>query len=258
VTSGVPGSFPGAALGGWERRLASRVEGRFTEAEIRDLPEPVQRHLIMAIRPGTEITAAAAMTMHGNLKLGRWLPFRARQVLNPHEGFIWAARVAGLIVGSDRYLDGTGGMDWKVAGLLPVAHEEGPDVSKSAAGRGGAEAIWIPTALLPRFGASWSAADDSHISVCHTLGVTPIEARYTLDSDGRIKSVVFDRWGDPDKTGTFDWYLFGGEIADYRTYDGLSIPSAGRFGWHFGTDRWPEGEFFRYEVTSLRPLCHAA
>jgi hypothetical protein len=251
--------LPGGALGEWERRLASRVEGRFGEAEINDLPEPVQRHLILAIRPGTEITAAVALTMTGALKLSRWLPFRARQVLNPHEGFIWAARVAGLIVGSDRYIDGTGGMDWKLAGLLPIAHEEGPDASKSAAGRGGAEAIWIPTALLPRFGATWSAADDgSHISVCHTVGVTPIESRYTLDSDGRIKSVVFDRWGDPDKSGSFDWHPFGGEITDYRTFDGLTIPSAGKFGWHFGTDRWPEAEFFRYEVTSLRSLGLAA
>ena len=53
--------------------------------------------------------------------------------------------------GSDRYLDGAGAQDRKLAGLVTVAHGDGPDVSGSAAGRGGAEGIWVPIALLPRF-----------------------------------------------------------------------------------------------------------
>jgi hypothetical protein len=32
--------------------------------------------------------------MRGQLKVGRWFPFRARQVPNPHRGFVWAARAA--------------------------------------------------------------------------------------------------------------------------------------------------------------------
>jgi hypothetical protein len=213
----------------------------------------------MAIAPGTAIATAVTLTMRGRIKLGRWLPFRAKQVLNPYEGFIWAARVAGLIVGSDRYLDGIGEMHWKLAGLLPVANEVGPDVSKSAAGRAGAEAVWIPTALLPRSGAIWSADDDGrHICVRHTLDVTPIEVEYAVKPDGRIESLVFDRWGDPARSGTFGWHRFGGEITRYRTFDGLSIPSSGRLGWHYGTDQWPAGEFFHYEVTSLRRLVRRA
>jgi hypothetical protein len=53
-------------------------------------------------------------------------------VLNPHRGFVWAARAAGVIAGSDRYLDGVGGMDWKLAGLLTVAQAEGQDMSRSS------------------------------------------------------------------------------------------------------------------------------
>ena len=249
---------PGRELEDWEQRLTGHVEGCLTEAEIKGLAEPVQRHLAMAIRPGTEIVAAVALTMRGSIKLGRWLPFRAQQVLNPHEGFIWAARIAGLIVGSDRYRDGGGGMNWRLAGLLPLVNEAGPDVSMSAAGRGGAEAVWVPTALLPRFGVTWSAADENHISFRHTLGGTPIEVNCVLAPDGRIESLVFDRWGKPTKSDPYGWYPFGGEICAYRHVDGLNIPSAGRLGWHFGTDRWPEGEFFRYEITSLRRLRNPA
>jgi hypothetical protein len=189
--------------------------------------------------------------MRGQIKVGRWLPFRARQVLSPHHGFVWAARAAGVIAGSDRYVNGEGGMDWKLAGLVTVAHAEGPDVSRSAAGRAGAEAVWVPTALLPRFGVRWSASDADQVTARYQLGETPLEVHYRLDQDGRIVSLVFDRWGDPDNSGTWAWHPFGGEITGYSTFDGVTIPSAGRVGWFFGTDRWADGEFFRYQITDL-------
>lgn len=203
----------------WEDRLLGKpAPAVFTGAELDGLAEPVRRHLKRAIAPDTPLTRCARITMHGSIKLGRWLPFHARQVLNPVDGFFWAARVAGVIAGSHHYLDGVGGMDWKLAGLVTVAHEAGPEVSRSAAGRGGAEAVWLPTALLPRFGVRWSADDDTHITAHYRLGDTPIDIRYTLGSDGRISSFAFDRWGDPAKTGRWAWHPFGGEITAQRTF----------------------------------------
>ena len=32
----------------------------------------------------------------------------------------------------------------------------------------------------------------------------------------------------------------------------MTIPGSGRLGWHYGTDRWSEGEFFWYHITDLR------
>ncbi len=85
---------------------------------------------------------------------------------------MWAARAAGIIAGSDRYVDGNGGPDWKLLGLLTVAHAEGPEVSQSAAGRAGAEAIWLPTALLPRFGVRWSVGPDGQVAAGFRVGDT--------------------------------------------------------------------------------------
>jgi hypothetical protein len=31
----------------------------------------------------------------------------------------------------------------------------------------------------------------------------------------------------------------------------VTIPSGGQLGWFFGTDRWPAGEFFHYQITDL-------
>jgi hypothetical protein len=100
--------------------------------------------------------------MRGSVKLGsRWLRFRGHEVLSPHHGLLWAVRMGGVITGSDRYLDAEGSMQWKVLGVVPVVNADGPDVSRSTAGRVGAEAVWVPTALLPRFGVSWRASDTS-------------------------------------------------------------------------------------------------
>lgn len=235
--------------------LLRPAEGdEFSADELNGLPEPVQRYFNASIAVGTPIATSARLWMKGEIKVKKWLPFKARQVLSPHVGFVWSGRAAGLIVGSDSYFEGTGLLDWKVAGLITVAHAEGVDVSRSAAGRAGAEAIWLPTALLPRFGVRWSAEGPDRITAAFSLGEARLRLELHIDEVGRIQSLVFERWGDPDITGTFGEYPFGGVITEYENFDGLTIPSAGRLGWRFGTDGWPEGEFFRYEITGLQPF----
>lgn len=95
----------------------------------------------------------------------------------------------------------------------------------------------------------WTAQDDTHITAHYQVDGTPVDVHRTLDHDGAIRSLAFNRWGDPDKTGQWGWHPFGGEITRQRTFGGLTIPSSGRLGWHFGTDRWHDGEFFRYKIT---------
>ena len=73
-----------------------------------------------------------------------------------------------------------------------------------------------------------------------------------MADDGHIRSLVLERWGDPDNTGKWELHPFGGAVTGYKTFDGVTVPSAGRVGWFFGTDRWEQGEFFRYRITDLR------
>jgi hypothetical protein len=77
---------------------------------------------------------------------------------------------------------------------------------------------------------------------------------YRLDSDARVESISLERWGDPDNTGTFGLHKFGGTMTEHRTFDGITIPTKGRVGWHFETERWALGEFFRFHITSVEPL----
>jgi hypothetical protein len=240
--------------GGVESRLWQEPEpGGFIVEEVEALPEPVRRHLRMAISPGAPLDQTARLRMRGRIKVGRWLPFRATQVLSPHRGFVWTARVGGVITGSDSYLDGAGEMRWKLASLVTVAHGAGPDVSRSAAGRVAAEAIWLPTSLLPRCGVRWTDDGCDRASLDYQLGSHPVTVTYQLDPAGRITSLVFDRWGDPDNVGLWGWHPFGGEVTSYARFGGLTVPSEGLMGWHFGTNRWPDGAFFQFRITNLQP-----
>jgi uncharacterized protein DUF6544 len=203
------------------RVTESALAGSFTRDELEGLPEPARRFLAAAIAPGTPLAVTARLAMRSSIKLGkRWLAFRAHEVLAPHRGFVWAARVGGVMVGSDRFADGQGAMNWKLLGLVPVMRADGGDVSRSAAGRAGGEAIWVPTALLPRFGVTWTAIDDRHVTAQYRLDELDVELRIGLDERARIRSLVVDRWGDPDRTGTWGLHLFGLEVTGYATFDG--------------------------------------
>ncbi len=122
-----------------EERLRRRAaSGRFDDGELQGLPEPVRRYFRAAVAPGAPLARAAEVKMRGKLKLnGRWLSMSASEVLAPHDGFVWRARVAGMIAGSDRCVDGHGAMNWKLLGLFRIAHAEGPDTTRSAAARAG-------------------------------------------------------------------------------------------------------------------------
>ncbi len=142
-------------------------------------------------------------------------------------------------------------MDWRLFGLIPVMRSAGPDVSRSAAERAAAEAVWVPTSLLPRWGVEWSAMGHDRIRARFRIAEYPVQLDLSLSAGGLVRTVVFKRWGDPDGSGNFGLHHFGGEFTDHAGFGGVTIPVEGRLGWHFGTDRWTEGEFFRYRITDL-------
>ena len=145
-----------------EAALLRDPQGEFSHSDLEGLPVPVASYFRAAVTPGTPLALSARIHMRGRIKIGRWVPFTAREVLTPHVGFIWAARAAGIVSGSDRFVDGHGEMDWRLFGRLAVMRAAGPDVSRSAAERAAAEAVWVPTSLLPGFGVEWSVEGDDH------------------------------------------------------------------------------------------------
>lgn len=238
----------------WRRLTASpsAVAGAFDPADVDTLPAPARRFLRHALRPGVPLASTVVLTMTGELRLRRWLPFRARQVLVAGRGFVWAPRVGRpplVVTGADTHVDGRGSLAFRLWGVLPIARESGPDTDRSTAGRLAAETVvWLPQALTPAMGATWAAVDDAHATVSVPAGDHTIDVTVTVDSEGRLRAVQLQRWGTPDgaEPGV---YPFGGDVDAETTFDGVTIPSQGRVGWWWGTDRQGDGVFFRYRIT---------
>jgi hypothetical protein len=219
-----------------------------------DVAEPVRRYFDAAMPDGPVTASAAVLEMRGQIRIGRWLPFTAQQLLAPRLGTVWEATVGHVIVGSDRYVGGTGGMDWKLFGLIPFVHAEGPDVTRSAAERAAGESIWVPYAVAPWTNTRWAAEGPDRITGAFDTDGHEVSVEHRLDRDGRLITSSFLRWGDPDRTGTWGQHPFGVEVSAHRRFGAVCIPAAGEAGWHFGQDRWRGGAFFRFEITSYRPI----
>ena len=224
------------------------VKLTFQPGQLSGLPEDVRRYLEHAIAPETPLASAVRLRMHGEIKLGRWLPFTADQVIHWGHGMIWRAtvRMYGMpITGFDRLLDGEGCDAVEAAGHHP--DHDRPEITRSAAGRVIAESVWLTSALC-RDDAAWTGQEALHPKALLTVEGEPGEVALTIDAAGRLQNLRMRRWGNPGGGG-FRYDDFGGTAEEEGTFDGYTIPTRLRIGWYFGTNRFEaDGEFFRVTV----------
>lgn len=237
----------------WE--TAPRDAPRFDPVSIASLPPSVRRYLEHTIEPGAVLARSALVRMEGTIRLGGdWRDFEAEQVLRWDRGFVWRARTSmkGLPVsGADRFVDGDGSMRWKMLGLVPVMTASGPQISRAAAGRFHAEALWLPGALVSDE-LRWSEVDPVHPHACIRGHGEQSDLDLTIDKQGAVRALSLPRWyqGTPETPAHYE--PFGGRCGVDRTFDGITIPTRYQLGWFWGTDRWEdEGEFFRCTLTSV-------
>lgn len=220
---------------------------RFDPADFAHLPDAAQRYLSGAIAKGTPLASAVRLRMHGSIRLKRWRRFVAEEVIVHGRGMIWRAKVRmGVfgVRGFDRYVDGVGAMQWKLGGVVSVVRARGADVTRSAAGRFAAESIWLPSAFCDER-VTWRAED--HV----------VHARLPIDGNaeevalslslGCLQQVSLKRWGNPDD-GAFASIDFGAQVEQQARFGGYTIPARVRVGWHFGTPRFEEGQFFHATI----------
>ncbi len=229
-------------------------ESVFRPGDLSHSPREVRSYLEHAVAPGTRLARAVRLRMQGEVKLQRWLPFKAEQVIVWGRGFVWRATVrmfALPIRGFDRLLDGEGQMRWKLFGLVPIMTASGPDIARSAAGRVAGEAMWLPSVLCTN-DVLWKAPTPSQLQARFTAHGETSDLEITVDGSGRPKTIKVARWGNPEK-GEFHYADFGVVVEEESTFGGYTIPTRLRAGWYFGTDRFEsEGEFFRANITEAK------
>lgn len=231
----------------------------FSEAMLVGLPEPARRYFRFTIAPGTPLYTVANIEMDGRLSLGtadnpNWMAMNAHQVLGAPDGFLWQPRlsVGGLpMMGSDAALRGTSWTRFWLAGLLPVVRAGGnADHARSAFGRYvGEAAFWTPAALLPGEGVAWEPLGEDSAQVTLSAFGMKQSVELHVDARGAPTRIVFPRWSDANPQKQFQTQPFGGDLSEFETFDGFTVPTVVHAGNFYGMpDYFP---FFQVRVTSV-------
>lgn len=230
--------------------------GAFDPAMVAALPDPARRYFLYTIAPGTPLRTTAVIEMGGEIGMGDkaapgYRPMRARQILAPPAGFVWDLD-AGMIAGSDGMTPGTSWTRFRLAGLVPVVRVGGtPDHFRSAFGRVVAEGIfWTPAAFLPGPGIAWEPVDADTARVTVTAHGLSQSVEITVAPDGRPLRVVLPRWSNVNPEKAWRLQPFGGDLADFRTFEGYRLPTTVDGGNHIGTEAY--FPFFKARVTAVR------
>jgi hypothetical protein len=238
------------------REVERRLDGlRQVEASPPDdlsaLPAPARRYLSHALgeHPGT--ASGVRMRMRGSVvQSDRRLALSAQEILAPPHGFVWRARarIGPMVVTvRDFYYERTSRVDVRLLGIVPMGGERGPDTMASSRGRLAAEAVWVPSMLMPRPGVRWSDVDDDCAQV-HLL-IDGVEESLTLrvDPEGRLVELWMHRWGDV-RVEHHQNLPYGFRVVAERRFDRYTIPSQLEGGWWYGTERYDAQQASRFTI----------
>lgn len=233
-------------------RLLERAQDRppapdaFSREQLGGLPAPVARYFAFAIPEGRARIRTAQIRWTGEFQLrpdAGWIPFTADQHFTTSPpGFVWDATMPMLplvrVRIRDSYIAGTGSMLGRFGGLVPVVDEGGtPEMAASALVRWLGEAVWMPTALLPREGLEWQAVDDTTARATVTDGATSVTAEFTFGSTGEITRMTALRYRDVDGTGVLT--PFEGVYGEYGLRNGIQVPLTAEVAWLLPEGRYP-------------------
>ncbi len=254
IVTGVQRSFRDRIDGEIEALIAAArpASGDVIEdADLAHLPAPVQSWLRASGVVGTTIPSVVRITQEGEFRLGSdkpWMPMRATEYYTTDPpGFLWDAsmRMFPLIdvTGRDRYTDGTGAIEMRLASLIPVANESGGNLNSGALLRYLNETMWFPAALLlPNI--TWEAIDDTHARATLTDAGQSVSAIFVFDDQHRLVNMTADRWNDAEQA-MLPWST---PISDWGTFEGFQIATAGTGVWGTGPDAY---EYIRLHLTSV-------
>ncbi|MEM7595086.1 MAG: DUF6544 family protein [Cyanobacteria bacterium P01_A01_bin.83] len=234
----------------WRSLKIPSTELNFTKDMVADLDELVQRYFLHAIALGTPLASYVKLTMKGQLQPkpdAEWLPMRASQIISTAPGFIWQAK-AGKgqmnFSGADYYYRDQGRTKFSLWGVIPLVDAQSKNVDRSAAGRLGAEYIWLPSALLPQNGVTWKVIAENIIQASFKLNNEPIVLTLSIDAEGKLLEISLPRWSDAQESG-WRYSTFIAQVEAEQTFDGYTVPSSVGAGWLDADRTWI---FFRSNV----------
>ncbi len=204
--------------------------GVLTEADIRGLPEPVQRWLRYAGVVGKEKVAAVRLKQRGQMRSGPgkpWMPIEAEEyyTLDP-PAFVWSATawMAPFLWARvrDRNVEGRGSILVKALALITIENRKGSHLDHDTLLRYLNEIMWFPAAAVSEY-IMWESVDSRSAKASMTYGGVTGSAVFYFDEQGRVTSMVAERYADVDG-GLVTWET---PIKAYGEFNGVRLPSKG-------------------------------
>lgn len=239
----------------WRSLKSHPSDAVFSQDTVAHLDEPVQRYFLHAIAPGTKLAKYVELEMNGSFRLlpdRAWHNMEASQIISTVPGFIWKANLGKRVTsfsGADYYSKYRGRTKFSLWGLIPLVDAQSRDVDRSAAGRLGAEYIWLPSALLSHRGVDWKAISDHTIQANFSIDSEPICLILTIDHDGRLLELSLPRWGNANPETSWHYSTFIADMLEETTFEGYTIPTKLNAGWLEQNEYWI---FFRSTLKLAR------
>ncbi|MFN0122287.1 MAG: DUF6544 family protein [Blastocatellia bacterium] len=253
------GSALSVALGSaaWHRTTSQLIErlqppnhrGESRTVSFQDLdalPAPVARYFRFALTDGQPLIRRARVHQQGEFRLNdKWIPFTATQhfAATP-PGMIWDAdmRMNPLlnVRVRDAYVAGQGSMQVKLLALIPVVNEQGgAELKAGALQRYLAEAVWLPTALLPSDHLQWSAIDEQRALATLTDSGLSVSLEFRFNDVGEIISFYTHGRYYREDDGSNVLQPWAGYLRAYEERSGMRIPLEGGVEWQLPSRRLP-------------------
>lgn len=240
------------AIGHWQWRRVSHLAHRqllastqatgsvYSADAVRDLPAPVRRYFHYALPDGQVPISYVVCRQIGDFRRGGcttpWSPFTATEAFTASPpGYLWDADIRlgpGLSVRvRDGFVAGSGFMQASVAALFPVVHEAGrPELNMAALQRFLAEAVWLPTALLPGPYLVWREQDIDHAEAVLTVAGVTATMTFQFGSNGEIvRAYTPGRYRA--EAGKFVLAPWEGNIRNYMRVSGMRVPMDTEAAW---------------------------
>jgi hypothetical protein len=248
----------GLEAGRTDARNDTQGPTRYDSRELEGLPASVQRYFRTVLKEGQPIIAAAYIELAGTFNMSatgqQWKSFISQQcVVTRRPGFLWNAQIAmlpGLNVRVvDSYIAGKGSLRAAIMGLFTMAELSGRgEIARGEFMRFFAEAAWYPTALLPSQGVRWEAFDDRAANATIVDGPLALTLLFRFNDANLIDSFRAEARGGAVAGKNMVMLPWEGRWSDYRTRDGMTVPSTGEVAWMRPEGRKP---YFVGTVTAL-------
>lgn len=232
------------------QRLSSPAPAREVDPlSAQELPPPVQRYLLLAVRERTRSVRTVRLRHGGRFRSrpeGSWLPIRGEQyVACDPPGFLWWGRVRSgpgvWFDARDQVTDGRGSLVVRLQSTLTVVDATGPGVDQGEMLRLLGEMVWYPTAFLDDRFVTWEELDERSARATLRQQDREVRAGFHFRRDGLPRMVTAQRYRDT-RSGPVltPW---SGRFDDYRLVDGLMVPLQVEARWHLESGDWPYAQF---------------